>query len=125
MTDDLTPREQEILLALAAMPYRSQPQIAQDLGISPRTARSHISTILSKTGAPDQRALVLAVLYERMAHQEITQLSRAGRRLAVITVTPITPVAVDCAIEMLAQGRTLYVLSTDVAAVLDGLEEAR
>jgi ATP/maltotriose-dependent transcriptional regulator MalT len=44
----LTAREREVLLLLAA--GRSNPQIAQELFISPKTASVHVSTIFAKLG---------------------------------------------------------------------------
>jgi DNA-binding NarL/FixJ family response regulator len=44
----LTSREREVLLLLAA--GRSNPQIAQTLFISPKTASVHVSNILGKLG---------------------------------------------------------------------------
>ena len=122
--DALSAREREVLAALCAVPFRSRIQIALDLGIEERTLRTHISAILAKTGAADQRELVLKTLHERIAHQNITKLDRAGRRLAVVTVTPILPSDVHEAIVMLnIAGKTVHVFSVDVAAVLEGLED--
>ncbi len=45
---NLTAREQEVLLLLAA--GRSNPEIAQELFISPKTASVHVSNILAKLG---------------------------------------------------------------------------
>jgi DNA-binding CsgD family transcriptional regulator/tetratricopeptide (TPR) repeat protein len=45
---NLTSREQEVLLLLAA--GRSNPEIAQELFISPKTASVHVSNILAKLG---------------------------------------------------------------------------
>jgi DNA-binding NarL/FixJ family response regulator len=44
----LTEREREVLLLLAA--GRSNPEIAQQLFISPKTASVHVSNILAKLG---------------------------------------------------------------------------
>jgi DNA-binding NarL/FixJ family response regulator len=47
-TNGLTPRELEVLRLLVA--GRSNPQIAEALFISPRTATTHVSNILAKLG---------------------------------------------------------------------------
>jgi DNA-binding CsgD family transcriptional regulator/tetratricopeptide (TPR) repeat protein len=56
----LTEREQEILVLLAA--GRSNPQIAESLFISPKTASVHVSNILSKLGV-DSRVEAAAVAH--------------------------------------------------------------
>jgi DNA-binding CsgD family transcriptional regulator len=56
----LTEREQEILVLLAA--GRSNPQIAQSLFISPKTASVHVSNILAKLGV-DSRVEAAAVAH--------------------------------------------------------------
>jgi NarL family two-component system response regulator LiaR len=50
--DDLTRREAEVLALVTE--GLSNAQIAQQLGISPATARFHVSTILSKLGAANR-----------------------------------------------------------------------
>ena len=45
---DLTPREREVLRLLVA--GRSNPEIADYLFISPRTAQTHVTNILAKLG---------------------------------------------------------------------------
>lgn len=121
-TTTFTKREREILEALAANPPRTQQEIALDLGISTRTVRGHISAMLAKSGAPDARGMAVAALHQRMARCGVTRLSRSGRRQAVVVVTPVAPADVAVAIAELGAGNTVYVLSTDVATVLDGLE---
>jgi DNA-binding NarL/FixJ family response regulator len=56
----LTEREQEILVLLAA--GRSNPQIAESLFISPKTASVHVSNILAKLGV-DSRVEAAAVAH--------------------------------------------------------------
>ena len=46
--DDLTPREREVLALVAE--GASNRQIAENLVVSERTARTHVSAILSKLG---------------------------------------------------------------------------
>lgn len=58
----LTHREHEVLLLLAA--GRSNPEIARQLFISPKTASVHVSNILSKLDVPSRVAA--ATLVERM-----------------------------------------------------------
>lgn len=55
----LTPREREVLAALGQ--GHSNSQIAQNLFISEPTAKSHVSNVLAKLGAPSRmRAAVIA-----------------------------------------------------------------
>jgi DNA-binding NarL/FixJ family response regulator len=57
---DLTPRELEVL-SLAAQGY-TNPQIAEELILSPTTVKTHIQNILSKLGVSDRtQAAVYAV----------------------------------------------------------------
>jgi HD-GYP domain-containing protein (c-di-GMP phosphodiesterase class II) len=58
LPDGLTEREAEVLLLLAR--GLTNPQIGETLGISPRTAQSHVASILGKTGV---RARAAAALY--------------------------------------------------------------
>ena len=56
---DLTPREAEVLAELAE--GRSNKEIARALGISERTAKFHVESILAKLGADGRaEAIVLA-----------------------------------------------------------------
>ncbi|MFL7808086.1 MAG: response regulator [Anaerolineae bacterium] len=76
--DDLTDREREVLcLVVDGM---SNPQIACQLGISLSTARSHVSTILSKlTAANRAEAAAVAVQYGLAAHTKYSRAEPAGR----------------------------------------------
>jgi DNA-binding CsgD family transcriptional regulator len=122
-SEEFTPRQKEILEYLCAVPPMTQQEIARALNIDYRTVRGHVYDMLSKSGLPDARALAVVELHRRMARQDVTEMSRAGRRLAVVTVRPIVPTHVDEAIIMLEiAGKTVHVLSVDVAAVLAGLE---
>jgi DNA-binding CsgD family transcriptional regulator/tetratricopeptide (TPR) repeat protein len=51
---DLTPRELEVLRLLAA--GRSNQEIAEDLSISPLTAKTHVARVLAKLGLPSRTA---------------------------------------------------------------------
>jgi two-component system, NarL family, response regulator LiaR len=53
---DLTPREKEILVKM--VDGLTNPEIAQVLGISPSTVKSHVSSILSKLGATSRTEAV-------------------------------------------------------------------
>jgi DNA-binding NarL/FixJ family response regulator len=58
--EELSPREQAVLRLIARGMENSQ--IAAELGISPRTAKNHISNILAKLGLPSRvQAAVYAV----------------------------------------------------------------
>jgi len=59
--DVLTPREREVLLAIAR--GRSNTEIAEDLHMSSATAKTHVSRILAKLGARD-RAQLVVIAYE-------------------------------------------------------------
>jgi DNA-binding NarL/FixJ family response regulator len=56
-TDQITSREKEVL-ALVAEGYTNQ-QIANRLGVAERTARTHVSNILTKLGLTSRRRLRL------------------------------------------------------------------
>jgi DNA-binding NarL/FixJ family response regulator len=69
---ELTPREREILQALAD--GLNSRQIADQLYISIRTARNHINSILSKLGVHSQiQALLLALRYEIVTVPPVTR----------------------------------------------------
>jgi DNA-binding NarL/FixJ family response regulator len=57
----LTPREQEVLVLVAR--GRSNAEIAEELHMSPATAKTHVSRILTKLGARD-RAQLVVMAYE-------------------------------------------------------------
>ena len=57
----LSPREHEVVLAIAR--GRTNDEIATDLYLSPLTAKTHVSRILSKLGARD-RAQLVVIAYE-------------------------------------------------------------
>lgn len=57
---DLTPKEATLALRLAA--GRTLQEAAEELGISPNTARAHLRAIFSKTGFDRQTKLVRALL---------------------------------------------------------------
>ncbi len=57
---DLTPKEAALALRLAA--GRTLQEAAEELGISPNTARAHLRAIFSKTGFDRQTKLVRALL---------------------------------------------------------------
>jgi DNA-binding NarL/FixJ family response regulator len=59
--DVLTPREREVLLAVAR--GRSNAEIAEDLHMSAATAKTHVSRLLAKLGARD-RAQLVVIAYE-------------------------------------------------------------
>jgi DNA-binding NarL/FixJ family response regulator len=61
----LTAREREVLLLVAA--GRSNQEIADDLVLSPLTAKTHVGRILAKLGARDRVHLVIAA-YEAGLH---------------------------------------------------------
>jgi len=58
--DKLTPREREVLRLIAR--GMENAEIADELGISPRTAKNHVSNILAKLGLPSRiQAAIYAV----------------------------------------------------------------
>jgi DNA-binding NarL/FixJ family response regulator len=60
LLDDLSPRELDVLRHIAR--GLENAEIAQELGISPRTAKNHVSSILAKLGLPNRiQAAIYAV----------------------------------------------------------------
>jgi DNA-binding NarL/FixJ family response regulator len=60
---DLSPRELEVLHLIAR--GMENAEIAQTLGISPRTAKNHVSSILAKLGLPSRvQAAIYAVRHD-------------------------------------------------------------
>jgi DNA-binding NarL/FixJ family response regulator len=57
----VTPREHEVLVLVAR--GRSNAEIAEELHMSPATAKTHVSRILTKLGARD-RAQLVVIAYE-------------------------------------------------------------
>jgi DNA-binding NarL/FixJ family response regulator len=57
VTDSLTEREREVWLAIAR--GHTNREIAADLGVSEATIKTHVGSILSKTGMRDRVALVV------------------------------------------------------------------
>jgi two-component system, NarL family, response regulator LiaR len=58
--DQLSPRELDVLRLIAR--GKDNAQIAQELGISPRTAKNHVSSILAKLGLSSRiQAAIYAV----------------------------------------------------------------
>lgn len=55
--DSLTEREREVLLMVAR--GRSNQEIAEELFISPHTAKTHVNRIMTKVGAHDRAQLVI------------------------------------------------------------------
>ncbi len=54
---ELTEREQEILALLAQ--HQTNPEIAQRLGLSPKTVRNHVSNIFSKLQVADRAQAIM------------------------------------------------------------------
>ena len=69
--NELTEREIEILQHLAQ--GKSNQQIADDLFLSERTVRTHITNILSKLGLKNRTQAVLYALREGIAHMQYTR----------------------------------------------------
>jgi DNA-binding NarL/FixJ family response regulator len=64
--DALTSREREVLAELAK--GRSNREIARALGVSEKTVKAHVSSVLAKLGVQDRtQAALLAVRHERGA----------------------------------------------------------
>lgn len=63
--DDLTPREREVLALIAG--GASNRQIAQKLVVSERTARTHVSAILSKLGLTSRTQAAIWAIGEGLA----------------------------------------------------------
>jgi len=63
----LTPAEARLAAKLAAL--RSVEQAADELFITPHTARSHLKAIFAKTGAQSQSALLMLLATGTLAHQ--------------------------------------------------------
>jgi DNA-binding NarL/FixJ family response regulator len=60
LIDELSPREREVLRLIARA--MENAEIAEELGISPRTAKNHVSNILVKLGMPSRiQAAIYAV----------------------------------------------------------------
>jgi len=60
LIEELSPREREVLRLIAR--GMENAEIAQELGISPRTAKNHVSNILLKLGMPSRiQAAIYAV----------------------------------------------------------------
>jgi NarL family two-component system response regulator LiaR len=61
---DLTPREREVLSLLTK--GLSNPEIADRLGISPSTAKAHVSNILSKMGVSSRAEAISVALQQNL-----------------------------------------------------------
>lgn len=61
---DLTPREREVLSLLTK--GLSNPEIADRLGISPSTAKAHVSNILSKMGVSSRAEAISVALQQKL-----------------------------------------------------------
>lgn len=61
----LTPREREVLLAVAR--GRSNGEIAEELNMSAATAKTHVSRLFAKLGARDRAQLVMIAYETRFA----------------------------------------------------------
>jgi DNA-binding NarL/FixJ family response regulator len=64
--DDLTPREREVLTALAAGQRNSE--IARNLGMAEKTVRNHVSSILLKLQVSDRTAAALKAREAGLGH---------------------------------------------------------
>jgi DNA-binding CsgD family transcriptional regulator len=60
---ELTPAEREVVEEVCA--GRSNPQVAERLGISRRTVETHLRNIYTKLGVPTRLALAVAFYAER------------------------------------------------------------
>ena len=78
---DLTPREVEVLRLVGR--GSSNQQIAQELTISPATAKTHVSRTMAKLGARDRAQLVVAA-YEHGLVIPGTSRGRAAPALAIV-----------------------------------------
>ena len=54
----ITPRQKQVIQLIAA--GRSNEEVGQELGISPRTAKAHCDTLRLKLGVPRRRQIPLA-----------------------------------------------------------------
>lgn len=72
--DELTPREREVLVLVAK--GLSNQKIARTLAISERTARTHVSSILSKLGLASRTQAALWAIHEGLV--ELPRPPRAG-----------------------------------------------
>ena len=66
--DELTPREHEVLQLIAA--GLTNLEIADRLGLSPYTAKTHVSRILTKLGARDRVQLVVLAYQTGIANSQ-------------------------------------------------------
>lgn len=60
----LSPREREVITLVAA--GRTTNEIADDLGLSPLTIKTHVERILAKYGAPTRAAAVARAFRARV-----------------------------------------------------------
>lgn len=65
---DLTPREHEVLARLGEGARNSE--IARQLGMSDKTVRNHVSSILAKLQVPDRTAAALKASQARRTHSD-------------------------------------------------------
>jgi NarL family two-component system response regulator LiaR len=85
--DDLTGRELEVLSLI--VDGMSNPQIACQLGVSLSTARSHVSTILSKLAVANRaEAAAVAVQYGLATHNRHSYGDAIGRHADVLASQP-------------------------------------
>jgi DNA-binding CsgD family transcriptional regulator len=121
---ELTEREREVVSLLCALPYRTQQEIAVEMGIEYRTLRTHVTNLLGKLDLPDTRCVVATELHRQLDTKGVTMIERAGtRRLAIVTIKDIIPLDVHEAIVALnLGGDAIFALSLDVQEILKGLE---